>query len=106
MIGRRISAVIATGALALGGAALTASNANAVGVNMDQACQLTNGAGWVAQLTYPGDGAYGWRCWVPPFGVVKKGVNVQLYCSAVWGLNASTPAAPTAGTAPEPAVTG
>jgi hypothetical protein len=42
----------------------------------------------VAQLTYPNQGAYGWRCWVPPYGAVKKSANVQLYCSAVWGLNA------------------
>ena len=66
----------------------TATANAATGVDMRLACQMTNGAGWVEQLTYPSQGAYGWRCWVPPFGAVKKGVNVQLYCSGVYGLNA------------------
>lgn len=90
MIRKKIAA-LAVGTLLSVGLVLPVSNASAaaqVGVDMNQACQLTNGAGWVAQLTYPSQGAYGWRCWVPPYGAVKKGVNVQLYCSAVYGLNA------------------
>ncbi len=57
----------------------SAANAADVGVNMNQACQLTNGAGYVSLLLDSGN-AYSWRCWVPPWGV-RKGANVQLYCS-------------------------
>ncbi len=58
----------------------SAANAADVGVDMDQACQLTNGASYVSLLLDSGN-AYSWRCWVPPWGVYKS-VNVQLYCSA------------------------
>jgi len=62
------------------GVVATASTAHAAdtGVNMNQACQINHGAGYVAKLEY--SGAYGWRCWVPPWGV-RKGVNVQAYCN-------------------------
>jgi hypothetical protein len=57
------------------------ASATDYGVDMSQACQISYGAGWQAELTYPGQGAYGWRCWVPPWGAIRKSVNVQAYCS-------------------------
>lgn len=67
-------------AVALIAGPATAAHATDYGVNMNQACQIQYGAGWRAELTYPGQGAYGWRCWVPPFAP-RKGVSVQGYCT-------------------------
>jgi hypothetical protein len=69
------------------GVLMAPTPALAVGVDMNMACQVTWGAGWQAELTYPSQGAWGWRCWVPPFGV-RKNVDVQKYCQQVYGLNA------------------
>lgn len=72
-----------------------AAQATDYGVDMNTACRITNGQGYQAELTYPSQGAYGWRCWVPPWGV-RKGVSVQAYCD-YYGLgtavvlNASDP---------------
>jgi hypothetical protein len=58
--------------------AVSASAAD-VGVNMNQACQIQYGAGWQAILTNSSS-AYGWNCWVAPYGV-RKSVSVQGYCN-------------------------
>ena len=77
---RALASVFTALVMTTGVVVATASTAQAadVGVNMNQACQINHGAGYVAELTYPG--AYGWRCWVPPWGV-RKGVSVQAYCN-------------------------
>ena len=87
--GRTIASFVLALSVGLCTTSISTPTANASEyVDMNVACKLTNGAGWVAQLTYPSQGAYGWRCWVPPFGVVKKGASVQKYCRYIYGLNA------------------
>lgn len=55
------------------------------GVDMTQACRLEHGPTWQAKLFYPSQGAYGWRCHIPPFSGTK-GVNVNLYCDTYYGV--------------------
>lgn len=78
---RKLATLFATLALSVGGVLAVSSPASATdyGVNMNQACQITYGAGWQAILVNP-NSAYGWKCWVPPWGV-RKDVNVQAYCN-------------------------
>ena len=87
---------VAGGLLAVGlavGAVLgTAAPAMAFSqFEMTQACRVQYGqAGWEAQLTYPNQGVYGWRCFYnnAPWAYLyneKKSLNVQLYCNAVYG---------------------
>lgn len=77
---RRILSVLTVLALSVGLVSATAPSASAVdvGVNMNQVCQLSQGAGYVAKLENA-NSAYGWRCWVPPWGV-RKSAYVQRYC--------------------------
>lgn len=87
MVRKRIMSVLA-GALLVGAAVVlpaTSASASGEGVDMNETCQINYGAGWYAQLTYPSQGAYGWRCWVPPYGAVKKVVDVNAYCQALYG---------------------
>lgn len=78
---KKLATVFATLALSAGAAVATASPASATdyGVDMNQACQIKYGAGWQAILV-DSSSAYGWRCWVPPWGV-RKDVDVQAYCN-------------------------
>ncbi len=77
---RIVARVLAPLALVTGLVVAPASAANAadVGVDMNQACQISQGVGYVAKLLDSGN-AYSWRCWVPPWGV-QKSVSVQAYC--------------------------
>jgi hypothetical protein len=60
-------------------------------VEMTEACRTQYQAwGWEAQLTYPNQGVYGWRCFYnnAPWAYwynEKKSLNVQIYCNAVYG---------------------
>lgn len=61
-------------------------------LEMSQACRLANGnqAGWEAQLTYPDQGVYGWRCFYnnAPWAYwynTKYGLNVQILCDQIYG---------------------
>lgn len=68
-------------------------------LEMSQACRLANyghdagAAGWTAQLTYPSQGVYGWRCFYnnAPWAHwhnEKFSLNVQLLCNSVFGGSA------------------
>lgn len=76
-----VARVLTPLALVAGLVAAPASMASAadVGVDMNQACQISQGTGYVALLQNSSD-AYSWRCWVPPWGV-RKEVSVQAYCN-------------------------
>ena len=84
---RRIKAVIASTVVGLGlvvGGGVVA-NAADYKVNLTEACAVTNTGYWYAQLVYPSQGAYGWRCTYPqlPWETkVYKSVDVQKYCTA------------------------
>lgn len=84
-----VTSSIAALALAVGlvVAPITAASAADSSVSMDMACQLEHGAGWKAILIY-NTTAYGWKCYAPPYGAVKKAVNVQVYCNA-FGLGSA-----------------
>jgi len=87
------AALALTVGLAIAAPAMSAS-ANDVGVDMNQACQINWGSGWQATLSNSSS-AYGWQCWVPPWGT-RKGVSVQGYCNyfglgTAVVLNASDP---------------
>jgi hypothetical protein len=86
---RTVAKIFAGVALIVGTIVLPATSASASGegVNMNEACQIQYGAGWYAQLTYPSEGAYGWQCWVPPYGI-RKGVSVEGYCQYFYSENA------------------
>jgi len=80
-------AMMAAGGLLVGGAVvLPATSASATGetVSLNQACIISYGAGWAARLVYPSQGAYGWRCLVPPYGV-QRPVDVNGYCQYYYG---------------------
>jgi len=70
------------------------------GGEMSQACRLADyghdkgGAGWTAQLTYPNQGVYGWRCyynnaqWAYWYNT-KFSLDVQLLCTHIYGGSAN-----------------
>lgn len=43
-------------------------------------CQRQYGAGWTAFIENP-NSAFGWRCSIGPFWVVKKDVNLWSWCN-------------------------
>jgi hypothetical protein len=56
------------------------------GIDMNLACQYTySNTVYKGQLTYPSQGAYGWRCINRSTGVNVGGVNVYGYCVNVLG---------------------
>jgi hypothetical protein len=73
-----IAALALTVGFAVTAPAMSASAAD-VGVNMDQACQIQWGIGYQSILSNPSS-AYGWQCYVAPWGV-RKSVSVQGYCN-------------------------
>lgn len=71
----------------LGVAAPNSALAQSYGVDMNAACQITlNAIGARAELKY--QNAWGWRCYIPGTFISNRSVNVQRYCSEVFGLNA------------------
>lgn len=48
--------------------------------DLTTACRLAKGnSNWTAQLTYPSQGGYGWRC-VQTVGGSITGVNIEGFC--------------------------
>lgn len=86
---KKIRAAIA--AMVVVAASLLASPSSAQAtevVNMDLVCQQNHGLTYMGWYRYPSQGAYGWACWVPPWGASIKGADVQRYCQAQFGTNA------------------
>lgn len=87
---RLVAAVVATTA-AMGSVLGVAPAAQAAyGVDMNLACQYTMGRlGARANLDYPSQGGYGWRCYVPGNSQLgRPGVNIEGWCQATYGLHA------------------
>ncbi|WP_395639040.1 hypothetical protein [Pseudolysinimonas sp.] len=92
MTKRTLSGSVIAVALGIGAVLGIAAPASAFSqLEMTQACRVQYGQlGWEAQLTYPNQGVYGWRCfynnapWASWYNE-KKSLNVQLYCNAVYG---------------------
>ena len=84
---KRIITTTLAAFLTLVGGLVAASPAHATGpgVDMTQACRLEHGPTWEAKLFYPSQGAYGWKCHIPPFSGTKD-VNVNLYCDTYYGV--------------------
>ena len=96
-IKKKVTGVAMAIGLGLGMTVATVSPAQAFStVEMHQACRLANYGHdkgsilWTAQLTYPEQGVYGWRCyfdnapWASWYNT-KYSLNVQLICNAVYG---------------------
>jgi len=80
-------AALATFGIAAPASALSAGE-------MSQACKLQYGqAGWEANLYYPNQGVYGWRCyynnapWAKDYNE-RRDLSVQNWCSRQYGQNA------------------
>lgn len=67
------------------GLVATPVQATGTGVDMTQACRLQYGPTYEARLFYPAQGAYGWKCTIPPFNI-KKDVDVNNYCDVYHGV--------------------
>lgn len=94
---KKAAALGAVAAISLGLVATTVAPAQAFStIEMHQACRLANYGHdqgsilWSAQLTYPDQGVYGWRCyfdnapWASWYNQ-KYSLNVQLICNAIYG---------------------
>ena len=95
---KKIGAVVATGAIAIGMMLAAPIAASATGDpnaldkgDFTQACKSqhpNNAAGWVAQLK--GSTAYSWKCVYVPGSKPDTGVDINAYCMQVWGVWAMT----------------
>jgi hypothetical protein len=83
----------AAGALALGLSVATAPSASAFStIEIHQACRFGNFGHdrgsilWSAELTYPSQGVYGWRCYFDN-GLYSSrcSMKVQLICDNIYG---------------------
>lgn len=94
MLKRKIVPALVAGALAIGGMFATATAAHATGNpsrldqgDLSQACHLSYGAGWNAQLL--GNTAYSWKC-TNASNPALKNVDINNYCMSMWGVWAMT----------------
>ena len=80
----------ALGGLGVAGSIAAAPAAHAAySVDMNVACQVNYGSvGWRATLAYPGQGGYGWRCYLVGGGGGLYSVNIEQYCQVIYGLHA------------------
>ncbi len=93
-------AIGAAAVLSLGLSTAAAAPANAFStIEMHQACRLDNFGHhqgsilWTAQLTYPSQGVYEWRCYFDDSPTAwstapKYGMKVQLICDYIYGGSA------------------